>query len=389
MTATTAWQLLFWLSTLGVSYIYVGYPLLIFVLSRCWPLRILKRTNHDPVSIVIVGYNEADKLAKKLASVLSSDDSRLIREVLVASDGSTDNTADVVAGVGDCRVKLLAFSERRGKPSVLNDVIPQCSSEIIVLTDARQELNRRAIMELAAHFADPTVGAVSGELVFKADGDRTTASQGIGIYWSYEKFIRKHEGRFRSVPGATGALYALRKSLFRPIPTPTILDDVVIPMQAVIGGRRCLFEPLAIAYDLPSASTTKESIRKRRTIAGAAQLVVNQSRWLVPWRNPIWFEYVSHKLARLLSPLFLLLAFVANGMLASHPVYGTLLSLHIVFYLSALAGLAFQRTGYRSNCFGAQLVFVSLNATTVVALWDALRGRFRATWQGLTSTSTD
>jgi poly-beta-1,6-N-acetyl-D-glucosamine synthase len=386
MIATTAWQLLFWLSTLGVAYIFVGYPLLIFVLSRCRPLHTLKRTNHDPVSIVIVGYNEADKLAKKMASVLSSDDSRLIREVLIASDGSTDNTADVVVGVGDSRVKLLAFSERRGKPSVLNDVIPQCSSEVVVLTDARQELDRRAIVELAAHFADPTVGAVSGRLVFKADGDTTSTSHGIGVYWRYETFIRKHEGRCRSVPGATGALYALRKSLFRPIPPQTILDDVVIPMQAVTGGHRCLFEPLAIAYDLPSASPSKESIRKRRTIAGAAQLIVNQPSWLLPWRNPIWFEYVSHKLARLLSPLLLLWAFVANGMLASHPVYGTLLSLQVVFYLSALAGLGFQLTGCRSACFGAPLVFVSLNATTVVALWDALRGRFRATWQGLTST---
>ncbi len=386
MTATTLWELLFWLSTLAVAYIFVGYPLLIFVLSRCRPLRTLKRTNHDPVSIVIVGYNEADKLAKKLASVLSSDDAHLIREVLVASDGSTDNTADVVADVGDSRVKLLTFSKRRGKPSVLNDVIPQCSSEIVVLTDARQELDRRAIVELAAHFADPTVGAVSGELVFKTAGNTTTTSHGIGVYWRYEKFIRKHEGRFRSVPGATGALYALRKSLFRPIPPQTILDDVVIPMRAVTSGRRCLFEPLAIAYDVPSASTSKESIRKRRTIAGAAQLVVNQPSWLLPWWNPIWFEYVSHKLARLFAPLLLVLAFVANVMLASHPVYGTLLSLHAVFYLSALAGLAFQRAGRRSACFGAQLVFVSLNATTVVALWDAFRGRFRATWQGQTVT---
>ncbi len=384
MTATAAWQLLFWLSTLGVAYIFVGYPLLIFVLSRCRPLRTLKQTNHHPVSIVIVGYNEAERLAKKLVSVLSSDDSHLIREVLVASDGSTDRTADVVTGVGDSRVKLLAFSERRGKPSVLNEVIPQCSSEIVVLTDARQELDRRAIVELAAHFADPTVGAVSGELVFKADGDTTTTSQGIGVYWRYEKFIRKHEGRFRSVLGVTGALYALRKSLFRPIPPQAILDDVVIPMQAVTGGRRCLFEPLAIAYDLPSTSTSKESIRKRRTIAGAAQLIVNQPSWLLPWRNPIWFEYVSHKVARLLSPLLLVLAFVANGMLASHPIYGTLLSLHVAFYLSALAGWAFQRAGRRSPCFGAQLVFVSLNATTVVALWDALHGRFQATWKGLT-----
>src|SRR5207244_9730918 len=126
-----------------------------------------------------------------------------------------------------------------------------------------------------------TVGVVSGELVFKADADTTTASRGIGAYWHCEKFLRKQEGRFRSVPGATGALYALRRSLFLPIPAATILDDVVIPMQAVTAGFRCVFESAAIAYDLPSASNSQESIPKRRTLAGAAHLIVNPPNWLL------------------------------------------------------------------------------------------------------------
>ena len=380
MTDVVVWQLVFWLSLLGVAYIVVGYPLLMWVLSRLRPLRTVKQPNVAPVSIVIVAYNEAARLPSKIASVLASDDAHLIREVLIASDGSTDNTADVVAAVHDPRVKLLAYSERRGKPSVLNDAIPQCLSEVVVLTDARQELDRRAIAELAANFADPTVGVVSGELVFRAEADTTTASRRIGAYWHCEKFLRKQEGRFRSVPGATGALYALRRSLFRPIPAATILDDVVIPMQAVTAGFRCVFESAAIAYDRPSASTLQESLRKRRTIAGAAQLIVNQPTWLLPWRNPIWFEFVSHKLARLLSPLLLVLAAIANVWLARLPFYGVLLTLHIAFYLSALAGWAFQRAGHRSTVFAAPLLFVTLNATTVAALCDALCGRFKATW---------
>ena len=381
MTAFAVWQIIFWLSILGVAYIFLGYPLLVFALSRLWPLRTRKSANLAPVSVVLVGYNEAVRLPAKIASVLASDDAHLIHELIVASDGSTDDTAAVIATVNDSRVRLIAFPERRGKPSVLSDVIPQCQSEVVVLLDARQELDRRAIAELAANFADETVGAVSGELVFRSEGDATTVSKGIGIYWRYEKFIRKCEGRFRSVPGATGALYALRRSLFRPIPPQTILDDVVIPMQAVAAGYRCLFEPAAIAFDHPSDSTTKESIRKRRTVAGAAQLIVNHPAWLLPWRNPIWFEFVSHKLLRLASPLLLLVAAVANGWLASHPIYAVLMMWHVAFYASALIGWWFQRAGRRSVLFGAQLMFVALNATTVVALWDALRGRFRATWQ--------
>lgn len=381
MTAFAAWQLIFWLSILGVAYICVGYPLLVFALSRLRPLKTTKQPNTQPLSVVIIGYNEATRLPKKIASVLASDDAHLIQEIIVASDGSTDDTANVVAALNEPRVKLIEFSERRGKPSVLNDVLPQCRSEIVVLSDARQELDCRAITELAANFADEHVGVVSGELVFRVEGDATTASHGVGAYWRYEKFIRRSEGHFRSVPGATGALYALRRKLFQAIPPQTILDDVVIPMQAVTAGYRCLFESAAIAFDRPSTSTANESIRKRRTIAGAAQLMVNHPGWLLPWRNPIWFEFVSHKLARLASPLLLVTAAVANFQLASHSVYSVLLTWHGLFYASAVAGWIFQRAGLRSSLFGAPLMFLTLNATTVAALWDALRGRFRATWQ--------
>lgn len=380
MTAFAVWQLIFWLSILGVAYICVGYPLLVFALSRLRPLKTIKQPNMRAVSVVIIGHNEAARLPNKIASVLASDDSHLIQEIIVASDGSTDDTANVIAVLNEPRVRLLEFAERRGKPSVLNDVLPQCRSEIVVLSDARQELDRRAIAELTANFADERVGVVSGELVFRADGDETTASQGVGAYWRYEKFIRRSEGHFRSVPGATGALYALRRKLFRPIPPQTILDDVVIPMQAVAAGYRCLFESAAIAFDRPSTSTAKESIRKRRTIAGAAQLIVNHPGWLLPWRNPIWFEFVSHKLARLASPLLLVAAAVANFQLAIHPAYSVLLTWQAVFYASAVAGWIFQQAGLRSSLFGAPLMFLSLNTTTVAALWDALRGRFRATW---------
>jgi hypothetical protein len=186
---------------------------------------------------------------------------------------------------------------------------------------------------------------------------------------------------FRSVPGATGALYALRKSLFQPIPPQTILDDVVIPMQAVMQGFRCLFEPLAIAFDLPSDSVSKESTRKRRTIAGVAQLVVMRPAWLLPWRNPIWFEYVSHKLLRLASPLLLLTLFCSNMALAAEPFFFGCLALQSIFYLSALAGWLCQQSGHRVSAFAAQLMFVSLNVTTLAALWDAVRGRFQVKWQ--------
>jgi cellulose synthase/poly-beta-1,6-N-acetylglucosamine synthase-like glycosyltransferase len=381
MNPMLLWQITFWGALSGVAYIFVGYPVLIGLLARLRPAKRIKRFNSEPVSVVVVAHNEAQRLPAKIASILASDDQHRIREIVIASDGSTDDTASVLAELNEPRVKLVELPERRGKPTALNAVVPNCASEIVVLTDARQELDPRAIAELAANFADPRVGVVSGELVLKSEDQETTAALGIGAYWRYEKWIRNHEAQFRSVPGATGALYAVRRSLFRPIPPQTILDDVVIPMQAITSGARCVFEPAAIAFDQPSASIAQESIRKRRTIAGAAQLVLQHPAWLLPWRNPIWFEFISHKIARLASPLLLTLLAVANVMLVHEPLYGVLLTWQIAFYLSALAGWVFQQSGRRSALFGTQLMFVMLNATTTAALWDAARGRFQATWR--------
>ena len=372
---------LFWLSLALLAYIYAGYPLLIWMLGRVRPAAVLKAPFTGQLSVVIVGYNEASRLVRKLDSVLASDCASQIEEILIGSDGSDDNTVEIVAAYGDPRVRLVTFAERRGKPAVLNDLVPQCRTELVVLTDARQAVEPSALSRLAACFADNRVGVVSGELVLRADDSDSPAAEGIGAYWKYEKFIRKSESRFRSVPGATGALYAIRKSLFRPIPAQTLLDDVVIPMQAVEQGYRCLIEAGAIAYDTPSQSTQQESVRKRRTIAGAAQLVINQPRWLLPWKNPIWIEFVSHKLARLCSPGLLVVAAVTNVALARQPLYRVLLILQFGFYTAAVIGFVLQQRGKKSSLFGLPLMFVSLNTTTTGALWDALRGRFRATWQ--------
>ncbi|MBC8114899.1 MAG: glycosyltransferase family 2 protein [Candidatus Saccharimonas sp.] len=377
-------QLLFWLSVFGLGYIFAGYPLVVWWQSRSgWSMRV-KQSIERPVSIVIVAHNEARTLPKKVLSLLASTRSEWIREILIGSDGSTDDTALVLSTIADPRVKLFSFASRRGKPAVLNELVPQCQSEFVLLADARQEFAPDCIERLLENFTDPTVGVVSGELVLRATEGASTAAQGIGFYWKYEKFIRRCESLWRGVPGATGACYAIRKSLFRPIPEQTILDDVVIPMQAVTRGYRCVFEPAARVFDEPSQSSGQESVRKRRTIAGAAQLVRLFPEWLSPAHNPLWFEYVSHKLMRLLAPLLMVLALATNLMLLNSPAYWFLLNVQAVFYVSAAIGWLFQRQGRRSSLFGPSLMFVTLNLTTTLALWDAFRAKYRVTWQKTT-----
>jgi biofilm PGA synthesis N-glycosyltransferase PgaC len=372
---------LFWLAFAGVVYIYAGYPLLVWLLARTRPVRGTPATSNAQISVVVVGYNEGARLRAKLDSIFASNSANRIAEVLVGSDGSTDDTAAVISSYPDPRVRLIHCPDRRGKPAVLNDVVPQCRAETVILTDARQMLDPAGIGLLADRLHEDGVGVVSGELMFRwSDGD-TAAARGMGAYWTYEKLIRKAESRWRGVPGATGAFYALRKSLFRSIPENTLLDDVVIPMQAVEQGARCLLEAGAVAWDTPSQSTQQETVRKRRTIAGAAQLVINQPRWLLPWRNPIWWEFVSHKLLRLVSPLLLVIVLVTNLVLVESPLYQVLLAGQGLFYSLALVGGGLQALGRRASPLGPVLMFVSLNLTTLAALWDASRGRFRAAWQ--------
>lgn len=374
------WQVLFWCSIVGLGYIYAGYPLLMAILARCVPMQRHRQSTQKSVSIVIAAHNEARRLPEKIRSLLDMQGADQIVEILIGSDGSTDDTDEAVSLVGDSRVRVIAFDERRGKPAVLNDLIPQCRGEIVLLTDARQEFDAAFLAECLANFADETVGVVSGELVLKTTPDTTTAGEGIGLYWKYEKFLRKAESRFRGVPGATGACYAICRDLFQSIPESAILDDVAIPMTIINQGYRCVFEPHAIAYDLPSTSPQQEAIRKRRTIAGAAQLVRLYPAWIWPWRNRLWFEFVSHKLLRLVSPILLIIAAAANIVLVHTPPYAVLLAVQFSFYVMAIAGWWAQSHGRRSKVFGPALMFLTLNLTTVIALWDAWRSRYRVTW---------
>jgi cellulose synthase/poly-beta-1,6-N-acetylglucosamine synthase-like glycosyltransferase len=374
-------KILFWLSVALLAYIYAGYPLLVALLAKFRPNHVKVARWHGTISIVLVAHNEAPRIAAKLSNLFASTISDQIVEVLVGSDGSTDGTADIAAGFPDHRVQVVDFETRRGKAGVINDLASHCRGDVIVFVDARQNFAPTALALIVENFSDPTVGVVSGELVFLQDDQSTTAADGVGFYWNYEKWIRTAESQFRSVPGATGALYALRNELFRPIPEQTLLDDVVIPMQAIEQGYRCVLERGAVAYDRPSPTSSRESIRKRRTIAGCAQLILSQPRWMRPSKNPIWWEFCSHKLARLASPLLLAVAAGTNIRLAAQPFYTLLLTVQGAFYVAALVGWIYQHRGRRSQLFGPFLMFVSLNGTTILALWDALLGRFRPTWQ--------
>jgi cellulose synthase/poly-beta-1,6-N-acetylglucosamine synthase-like glycosyltransferase len=329
--------ILFWMSLALLAYVYFGYPVVAWLRARLRPQPHRRAAIEPSVSIVVVAHNEADRIESRIENLLAMDYPRDRMEIVIGSDGSTDDTVDRARRYETAGVAVHEFRERRGKPSVLNDVVSRTRGAIVVFGDARQTFDPQAIRALAADFADPAVGAVSGELILTAERP-AAAAEGQGFYWRYETFIRSNESRAGSTVGATGAIYAIRRALFEPIPGDTILDDVLIPLQAVRRGYRVLFESRARAYDRASPTAHHEWARKVRTIAGNFQLFARE-RWLLnPLRNSLWLETVSHKVCRLGIPVFQITLLGANLALIGHPFYRWTLMAQVCFYAAALLG---------------------------------------------------
>jgi len=332
------------------------------------------------VSVIVVAHDEADRIAARIDNLLAQEYPRDRLEILIASDGSTDGTASLARAYARDGVAVHAFAVRRGKAAVLNDVVPRAGGAIVVLADARQRFEPDTLRALTRPFADPAVGAVSGELILTETLEGPAVGRGVGVYWRYEKLIRKSESRVDATVGATGAVYAIRRELFEPIPEDTLLDDVLIPLRIVRRGYRVLFEPAARAWDRVAASAGEELARKVRTIAGNFQLFAREPWLLDPRRNRIWIATVSHKGLRLLGPLLHAGVFAASAALAGAPLYRAALLVQALFYALALAGHAMRSSRRRSALLSVPYVVCLLNWATVVGFWRFATGRQSASW---------
>ena len=362
----------FWLSFLALSYTYIGYPLVLWVWSRSRPRQVRKDSSVLSVSVVIAAHNEAKNIAGRIENCLGVDYPSDRLEVIIVSDGSDDGTVDTVSRYVGRRVKVIILPDRAGKAVALSRGVAIAKGEVIVFTDARQRFAPSAVAELVANFADPLVGAVSGELVLVEEQGRAPLHD-AGLYWRYEKWIRKAESRIDSVIGATGAIYGIRKALFVPLPAGTILDDVMIPMRIALQGYRVVFEENAVAYDALSANIEQEFRRKVRTLAGNYQLFRLVPELWSPFQNRLLFLYLSHKVTRLLAPFGLLALLAASVLLASGP-YAVTLWLQIVFYGLAWAGWHMRHLAWRIPLTSVPLTFVMLNCAAVLGLVQFLRG---------------
>ncbi len=322
----TVW-ICFWAFAASIFYLLLGYPLLLGLRRR---VPVLKRFEPKTVTVVLAVRNGEQWLDRKLRNLLGLDYPAELLDVLVVSDGSTDRTEEIAHGWRGARVRLIALPPC-GKAAALSAGIAQATGEILFFTDVRQELERGSLRALVACLGDPKVGVVSGELVIREGNSREEAS--VGLYWKYEKWIRMRESAVDSILGATGCIYAMRRSLAVPLPSGVLLDDVFLPLAAFFKGFRLILEPEAKAYDSPTSLHT-EFRRKVRTQAGVYQLLAFYPQLLSP-SNRMWSDFLSHKLGRLLLPWLLLGLFGAS--LALPGAWRGIALVQIACYLLALA----------------------------------------------------
>jgi cellulose synthase/poly-beta-1,6-N-acetylglucosamine synthase-like glycosyltransferase len=326
----------FWFSFAFVFYVYLGYPVVLALWRRIHARPVNKRYCEPTVTIVIAARNEKETIERKLQNCLALDYPRHKLQIIVSLDGPTDGSEFIVWKYAGRGIEMVHSKEHAGKAAALNRALRRATGQIVVFADVRQMFRRNVIHELTKNFGDETVGAVSGELLLM-NGDDQEAYTDVGLYWRYEKALRSMESQIHSMAGATGAIYAIRRELYEDLPEGTILDDVLTPLRILLKGKRTVFEPTAKAYDSVACCTQAEYGRKVRTLCGNYQLLVHLPQALLPWRNPILIQFLSHKVGRLLVPWALLMLFVTNLFLLTG-FYAFTFALQAAWYACAAGG---------------------------------------------------
>jgi len=371
-------KLLFWVSISIILYTYIVYPILIYLLSLFYKKPVRGKYVYPTISVVMSAHNEEGGIEDKVRSFLSIDYPEKRIEFLIGSDGSTDKTDELVLRYTNDRLRLFRQPKRQGKPSMLNLLVEEAKGEILVFTDVRQTLDKNALKELVKHFSDQKVGSASSALFYaNEDGDNKTGT-GIGLYWKYEKFIRKSESRMGSMLGATGALYAIRREFFPKLPKDLILDDVYIPIKIVESGYRAIFDSKAKVYDRVFKNPGGEFLRKTRTLAGNFQLFLYLKELFNPFKGKISWQFFSHKFLRLAVPFLLISTFISNLFALDIISYRIFFILQLSFYFLALAGAVSRR---KNSLTDVPYMFCLLNSAAVVGLYRFLTNKQNVLWQ--------
>lgn len=386
-----AWWV-FWLCAGAVLHTYFTYPIVLIgweaIRGAFADLRYLagKRDRRGPaqpltlpfVSVVVAAWNEADVIGQKVHNSLALDYPQERLEIIVGSDGSDDGTDDIVASFDDPRVRLAGSKERTGKVGVLNRTIPSATGDIVILSDANTMIDPAAIRKLVRHFADPRVGCVCGQLRLYNPGKSDYEES---AYWLYESFLKLHEGKRGAVMGANGGIYAIRKTLFTPLPPNTIVDDFVIAMRCLQRGYRVLYDPEAIASEETTEDYASERVRRVRIAAGNFQSLGLVGGLLRPRNGFPAFAFFSHKLLRWMAPFLLVFLFLANLSLLHRTFYQWTLIGQLLFYWLAVVGFVVRLPGPIGKAASIARYFVEMNVGMAQGFVRYVRRTQKVTWE--------
>jgi biofilm PGA synthesis N-glycosyltransferase PgaC len=358
----SALEILLWFCIAIVVYAYFGYGFAIAAIGLFvkQPLRHSERLPY--VTLVIAAFNEQDVIAEKLDNSLALDYPPELLEILVVADGSTDGTCDAVTAYVNSGVRLEYSPERRGKIHAVNRVAPLAKGEVLVFSDANSMFQADSIRKLVRNFGDPRVALVAGEKRVAADDG--TVSDGEGLYWRYESFLKRLDSRVSSVMGAAGEIFAIRKDLYvaHAPAADSIIEDFILSMGLVRDGHRVVYEPEAISLEEASPNAAEEYKRKVRICAGGWQAVVRLAPLLSPSYGVIAFQYISHRVLRwTVVPFLLPLIVLLNMALSARPQYMALLVAQVAFYALAAYGYRLEKQGRKWKPAYLPFFFTFLN----------------------------
>jgi cellulose synthase/poly-beta-1,6-N-acetylglucosamine synthase-like glycosyltransferase len=374
---------LFWSCLLLILYTYAIYPLLLLAISRCRrqrsPLAVIPGseagTDWPRVTMLVAAHNEAAVIQDRIRNCLSIDYPSDRFSVVIASDGSDDATNALVSACSDPRIQVMAYPERRGKITTLNATVPMLEDEIIVMSDANTMYAPDAVRALVRHFTDERIGCVCGELVLQSPN----GGSGEGLYWKYETLLKRMESQLGFLLGANGGIFAIRRSLFRPLPATTIVEDFVTAMKILESGYRVRYEPDARATEDTAPTLREEMRRKTRIGAGDFQAIGMTAAMLNPLRGLPALGYWSHKIVRWFVPFLMLGALVSNLTLAAHPGYLLFLAAQLMAYAIGIQGLLPEPTDHR--LIRPVRYFFLMNLALFIGFFRFLFGTQRVTWE--------
>jgi len=369
----------FWVPIAVLIYAYIGYPLLLACIALLRRRPAAKPGYTPKVSVIIPAYNESASIKRKLDETLALRYPPEKLEIIVVSDGSTDATETIVNSCDDPRIRLVRLSDRAGKTHAQNEAVKFCSGEVLVFSDATARYDRDALGYLACHYADPSVGAVSGRYFYFDDLRTSPTEFGAITFWNYENVIKYFQSRISTLTGCSGCIYSIRRSLYVPLPD-NACSDLVEPLHVVAAGYRVVFEHRAVAYEETTNTIVNEFVMRVRVATHGLTGLLNGVGVVGFAKRPwITFQLISHKLLRWAAPFCLLSVFLSSALLAGEPFYGWVFFCQLAFYSVGLVTLVLPL----HRCWrplGLPLYFCTLNAAALVSIFQALRGQRYVIW---------